>query len=415
MRKTVKVFGRLSCSALIKTVAFIAAYAAVAFNFGGTMTELRSAPDAYFAESAADLYESISDSFSGGGLTAAAVNSSDETLANAVVEYKLFGVIPLRRVPAYLSERPKLTAGGQAVGISIYTDGILVVGTSVFASASSRYVSPAEKAGIRAGDVILAVNDMAVSSSDELKAFVDSGTSPLKVTVERNGTRFDVNVIPEESEYGDRRIGAWVRDSTVGIGTLSFYDAETGATASLGHAVADPDTGSLLKVKDGKLMLADIIGITEGKQGAPGELHGTFGPSSFCIGSIEVNTELGVFGRMNESAASVLGGELIETAFPDEVHTGDAYIISSADGELREYSCRIVKTGKQNEPAPKGIIIEITDDELIGLTGGIVQGMSGCPIIQDGRLVGVITHVFVNDPGKGYGAYAYWIYKRYGG
>lgn len=167
----------------------------------------------------------------------------------------------------------------------------------------------------------------------------------------------------------------------------------------------------MISVSDGKLVAASILGVTKGRQGVPGELHGTFDSSSAEYGIVSANTELGVFGSASQSCPLLCGDE-IPVAFPDEVHTGEAVILSSASGIVEEYSCRIVKTGRQNAPAPKGIVVEITDRRLIELTGGIVQGMSGSPILQDGRIVGAVTHVFINDPLKGFGAYAYWMYKE---
>lgn len=398
-----------------RAAALIAAFAAAAvfaINHTPFFTGLREAPEAVFAESEDALYERFSWAQRYSGVTVTAASSSDETLGNTEIACSLFGWVTLKKIPAYVGERPELVPGGQAVGISILTEGVLVVGVGSVTGEGGKRSEPAAGAGIKPGDVILSVNGAPVNDSEALKEMLDSSDGSALLLIERGGKRFELSVPVVVSEDGSRRIGAWVRDSTVGIGTLSFYDAETGFAAALGHAVADADTGELLKVRDGKLVLASVLGVTKGRRGAPGELHGTFDGASTVLGSILSNTELGISGMLLPASAELLGGSPVPVAFPDEVHTGPAALIVSVDGERREFACRIVKTGRQDAPAEKGLVIEVTDEELISLTGGIVQGMSGSPVIQDGKLVGAVTHVFVNDPKKGYGAYAYWMYKR---
>lgn len=393
-------------------LAVLAAALLFAVNHTPFFTGLREAPEAVFAESEDALNARLEWAQRFSGLTVSAASSSDETLGKREIDCSLFGAVTLKKIPAYIGERPYLVPGGQAVGISIHTEGVLVVGVGSVTGESGRRFDPASEAGVKPGDVIVSVNGAPVNDSKELKDMLDATDGSALLLIERDGRSFEVSVPVIISEDGSRRIGAWVRDSTVGIGTLSFYDAGTGDFAALGHAVADADTGELLKVRDGKLVIASILGVTKGRRGAPGELHGTFDGASTVLGSVKANSELGISGGLYPDACAAIGGEAIPVAFPDEVHTGAAVLIASADGERKEYSCRIVKTGRQDAPAEKGIVIEVTDDELIGLTGGIVQGMSGSPVIQDGKLIGAVTHVFVNDPQKGYGAYAYWMYKR---
>lgn len=395
-----------------KTLALIAAFAIFAFNHGGLMSGLRSAPPVYYAESSEGLCEKLNGCFAGAECSVAAMGGESEALSGSV-SFRLFGRLTLKRVPVRISERAELIPGGDPVGLSIYTRGVLIVGTAGFTNAEGRFVSPAEKAGLRPGDAIRSVNGTPVDSSLELQEAVDISSGVVEIDAERDGRSLKAEVTPERDTDGRLRIGAWVRDSTVGIGTLSFTDPGTGTLAALGHAVIDADTGTQLPVSEGRLVAANVLGVTKGRQGAPGELHGTFGSESPVIGSIWSNTELGVFG----SAVKIPNGDggVLPVAFPDEVHTGSAVLLSGASGIVEEYSCRIVKTGRQNEPAPKGLVIEIDDERLLELTGGIVQGMSGSPIIQDGRLVGAVTHVFVNDPQKGFGAYAYWMYMVSGG
>ncbi len=397
--------------ALIKTAVVLLAFALFAFNNGEAMTRLRSVPNAFYAETETALEEKLAEA----GISKLAVSSGDETLGQSTVKLMLPMGLSFGRIPAFIGHRPVLCVGGESVGISILTRGVLIVGISGFENRNGVTVAPASKAGLKAGDVILEANGVSISASNELENALELAEGESFLTVERGGRRRQVSVAPERDAEGRLRIGAWVRDSTVGVGTLSFYDGNTGLFAALGHPVLDADTGSLLKVRDGKLKSAAILGVTKGAQGAPGELHGSFGEESADIGAIELNTELGVFGRLCQGAKEMLSERAFETAFPDEVHTGEAVILSAASGRVEEYSILIIKAGRQVGPAPKGLVIEVTDERLIALTGGIVQGMSGSPIIQDGRLVGAVTHVFVNDPLKGYGAYAYWMFKAAGG
>lgn len=393
-----------------KLVSILLAVGIFIFNHSGAMSSIRNMPECIFAEDEYSAEDRLS-SFTKGALSISASSSMDEKLGQREVVIRLPGGIAVKHIPVFVGERPMLIPGGEAAGISIMTEGVLVVGLSEFTSLNGNRVSPCERAGVRAGDVILSVNGESITDSERLSSVVGSSTGSCIIEIERAGKRYEIMVEPIENADGRRSIGAWVRDSTVGIGTLSFYD-DSGRLAALGHPVVDADTGSLLRVSDGRLTEADIIGVTKGVQGAPGELHGIFGPESRSIGTVDSNTELGVFGFLSDEGKYRLQNDPIPVSFPDEVHTGEAVIISCASGKPEAYTCVIISTGRQSEPAPKGLVICVTDEELIGFTGGIVQGMSGSPIIQDGKLAGVLTHVFINDPKKGYGAYAYWINRE---
>lgn len=393
----------------VKLAALSISAAAFAVWHTGEAEAIRSAPEAYFASSRGELSELLTKSAS--GITAVEASGSyDERLGKTYTELKLFGFIPVKRVPAFIGERARVVPGGEAVGIGIYTEGVLIVGLG---DAEEGQSSPAAQAGLKAGDVILEVNGTRTDTAAELTEALRSAGESARLTVVRGTKQRTVAVRLDDN--GETRLGAWVRDSTVGIGTLSFADTENYRVAALGHSVSDRDTGSNIRVKDGALRLAEIVGVVKGSEGAPGELRGTFGGDSPLIGSIEQNTELGIFGSLSETALAFFTSPAIPVAFPDEVKTGEAEIVCSCEGEPKSYKCRIIKAGRQSHPAQKGMVIEITDERLLALTGGIVQGMSGSPVIQNGMLVGAVTHVFVNDPTRGYGAYAYWIEKACGG
>ena len=222
--------------------------------------------------------------------------SGDETLGAKRISVRLFNLFELANVPIYNQERAMLYPGGRAVGISINLRGLLIVGSGSFRNRDGRECCPAKRAGFRAGDVILSINGTAVSTSEEMQLALNANPDSAQIVFERNNRRQTLTVKPEMGTDGKAKIGAWVRDSTVGIGTLSFVTEKEKASAALGHAVLDADTGSLLNVRKGEMVEADVLGVTKGSSGFPGELRGAFGAKSLRIGSIDVNTELGIFG-----------------------------------------------------------------------------------------------------------------------
>lgn len=405
MVKVKKVFGFKEIA--VKLAALAACFAVFAIWHTEAAEEIRSAPEALFAENYKALYEKASVSFAD-PIAVAVSGSSDERLGESVTELKLFGIMPARRIPTFVGERRELVPGGEEVGVGIHTEGVLVVGLGEEVSGGE--ASPAARAGLKAGDVILEVNGVRTDTAEELTRALEASQGSAELTILRGSRKKTLKVsFPDRGEAN--QLGIWVRDSTVGIGTLSFVDLNANRVAALGHSVSDGDTGSSIRVRNGRLRLAEILGVIKGSEGTPGELQGSFDSNSPEIGTIDRNTELGIFGELNASAAEYFAREALPVAFPDEVSTGYAEIICSCEGLPKRYSCRIVKVGRQSRPAQKGMVIEITDERLLQLTGGIVRGMSGSPIIQNGMLAGVVTHVFVNDPTRGYGAYAYWIEK----
>ncbi len=397
---------------LIRLLGFLLALAVFYFNFTPGMCAVRELTDAIFVERGEALPSPPLSSAAEGAVTVS--DSGDETLSGRRLRILLFGFIELKSIPVCVSERAMLIPGGNAVGISIHTDGVLIVGFGEVYDSSGNKCCPAKDSSLRAGDLIISANGIPVYTAEELQQALNESHSRARLSVRRDGKLVSVSVTPAVGSGGDVKLGAWVRDSTVGIGTLSFVIAESGGTAALGHSVVDADTGCILPVRSGELRAASILGVTKGRSGIPGELRGTVHDSALLIGSIISNSELGVFGLLEaqNGAQSPAAAETLPLAFPTEVHEGDAELLAQIDSEgVKSYSCKIIRVSKQDRPDQKGLVIEITDSRLLVKTGGIVQGMSGSPIIQDGRLAGVVTHVFVNDPTRGYGVYAYWMYE----
>ena len=349
------------------------------------------------------------------GDTLPAASSTDERLSGdqtAEMTLSLFG-LPLKRVQVQISPEKRLIPGGQALGVAMRTRGVLIVGVSDVAEG----VSPAKKAGLQPGDVICSVDGQAVATSEQLSEIISQcAGKTVAVAYERRGEARTALLTPHRDDAtGAVRLGAWVRDSTAGVGTLSFYDPDTGKYAALGHAITDGDTGSVLTVSEGQVLRADIVAVQKGQRGAPGELKGSFLREGETIGDIRRNSILGIYGTLAEPAANALYPEGLPIGLRSGVHTGPATILSTVDGTgVKEYAIEITRVNPQSEPAPKSMVIRVTDERLLEKTGGIVQGMSGSPIIQDGRIIGAVTHVFVSDPTQGYGLYIDWMLEECG-
>lgn len=323
----------------------------------------------------------------------------------------LFG-LPLRRVQVEISDDLRLYPGGQAVGVALHTNGLLVVGTSDLTGAHS----PARLAGLKPGDVITQANGQTLSKTEELTELVTAvGEKPIQLNVLRGDAALSLTLTPKKDlQSGDYRIGAWVRDSTAGVGTLSFYGAldkgQSSVYGALGHSITDADTQQLLTVGYGEIMLADVVDVRKGQAGYPGELKGSFLREQRVLGDIQRNCVYGIYGDMTQPPDHPLYPDGLPIGRKDAVHTGEASILCTVGPEgLKEYAVEIVETARQSTPAQRSLVLRVTDPDLLEKTGGIVQGMSGSPILQDGRLIGAVTHVFVNDPTMGYGLYIEWM------
>jgi stage IV sporulation protein B len=262
--------------------------------------------------------------------------------------------------------------------------------------------SPAQTAGLRSGDLITAIDGREVNRKSEVsRAIEDSGGTPLRMTVERDGGVLHLDCTPVKSAGGKYIAGLWIRDSSAGIGTVTFYDKKSNTVAGLGHAICDVDSGEIIPISGGELVAAKVMGCYKGADGAPGELCGVFEAKQ--LATLEVNGETGVYGALQ----AMPEGDLIPVALKSEVTAGPAQVLVTVRGtEKKAYDVEITKVSPNTNSAQKNMTVRVTDPQLIEATGGIVQGMSGSPILQNGMLVGAVTHVFVNSPLEGYAIYA---------
>lgn len=317
---------------------------------------------------------------------------------------KLFNCLPLKSINVSVTPQKYVIPSGDTVGIKLYTSGILVVNFSQFTDINGKNVSPAKTSGLEKGDRITAVNGNSINTVEELSGYINSENTLLNLTVIRDFSTFNVSVTAAPvSDSTTPKLGMWVRDSTAGIGTLTFYDPATSDFAALGHAICDPDTDSIMKLRKGNLLSCEILSVVKGEHGTPGELVGSFGSNT--LGTLKDNNKLGVYGKLTQQNIGSSNPIRVATRF--QIKEGAAEIIANVDGKgPKTYSAEITKISKSAKIDNKGLVIKITDKDLIAKTGGIVQGMSGSPIIQNNMLVGAVTHVFVNDPTKGYGIFA---------
>ena len=299
---------------------------------------------------------------------------------------------------AALCDAERLIPLGSAAGISLSTEGVLVVGLSGV-KCGEETVYPARDAGICEGDVIVSIDGAPIDSAEDLQKSMGNAGTQITVIVKRSGTELNFTVSPVKTEEGLVRIGVWIRDNMLGIGTLTFYDPESGVYGALGHGINEKNSGQLLSIAGGDLLRSKIEGVKRGEVGTPGELQGTYEPES-KIGSVLSNTASGIFGRLDQTP----GSRALPVAHACDVKLGEAKILSCVNGsEPKEYSIRICALYRTGDAGNRDMLIEVTDKALIETTGGIVQGMSGSPILQDGKIVGAVTHVLVNNPRKGYG------------
>ena len=334
----------------------------------------------------------------------------EESLTNTVkasqkgysVNLKAFGLFPIKKASVSVINDTDILLGGTPFGIKIYTNGVIVVGIDSVSTQSGK-VTPAKSAGLEKGDVIISINGENVYSNEDVANLVEkSNGCDIKMLIKKGEKTKNITIKPALCyQSGKYKTGIWVRDSSAGIGTLTFYSPSQNIMCGLGHGICDVDTGELLPLYSGELVKAEILSVEKGSAGSPGELIGKF--EGTCLGELLVNNETGVYAKCN---AQYKTENLIKMALKQEVKVGKAKIYTTVDGQQPQfYDCEIENISHNNS-VTKNMVIKITDKTLLSKTGGIVQGMSGSPIIQNGKLVGAVTHVFLDDPTSGYAIFA---------
>ena len=322
---------------------------------------------------------------------------------NYSVDFKLMGIIPVRSVSVEVLSERSLMAGGQAFGIKMLYDGLMVVGFSPVETVDGEK-TPAFSVGLRVGDMIVSANGRTDLTNEIFSRIVrESGGEAVELKIKRKNVEFTVEVCPELNTNGDLQLGCFVRDSTAGIGTVTFIDPVKGTFGGLGHGIYDSDTGALMPIRKGEAVSAEIYSVVRGSAGAPGELKGVFNEND-RLGTLVKNRDEGVFGSVSSDCS--VSGNIYPIGLSYEVEEGPATILCTVDESgVREFDINIEKVLKTGSGTVKNMVISITDGELVSITGGIVQGMSGSPIIQNGKLIGAVTHVMINEPTRGYGIF----------
>ena len=317
----------------------------------------------------------------------------------------LLGVVPLKDVKVETVEDKWVSVCGMPIGLYMDTEGVLIVDTGEIIGSDGIPCEPAANIA-KSGDYILQVDGEAVTSKKDLISRIhDCDGKPVTLLVKRGEEEVPISIDPVLGEDQKYKLGIWVRDNTQGIGTLTYVE-EDGSYGALGHGISDTDTGELLDISGGELYQAQIVSVLKGTKGNPWELSGYIDyDDSKKIGTIDVNTEKGIFGSVNDGCMYKLPLTSMEVGYKQEVETGEAQILADLEGEVKAYQVNITDIYRDQADTNKAFAIQVTDPELLAATGGIVQGMSGSPIVQNGKLIGAVTHVFVQDSTKGYGIF----------
>lgn len=322
-----------------------------------------------------------------------------------ILPCRLLGYIPFKEVKVTPVDEQEIYVSGSTIGIYMETEGVLVIDTGEIEDQNGEMKEPAKNL-VRQGDYIVSFNGEKISTKRELINDI-AGLDGEEVTLEvkREGESVPVSVTPVKDTKGDYKLGIWIRDDTQGIGTLTYVD-QNGRYGALGHGISDIDTAQLLNIRNGALYKAQILAINKGSKGNPGELAGFIRyDDRNILGSIEINSKNGIYGQFYKGAEDGITLKKMPVAYKQDVKTGEASVLCNVDGEVREYQAEIKRIDLNHEDTNKSFVIQITDEKLLEKTGGIVQGLSGSPVLQNGKMVGAITHVFVQDSTSGYGIF----------
>lgn len=345
----------------------------------------------------------------GGGLLST-IPSDIKIFANETKVLKL----PLKDVTISVLPEKVLIPGGHSVGVRMDVKGVLIVGLEEIETPSGEIINPGLVAGLQIGDNILEIDGVKVYSAREVRDEINKLKKEVRLKVKRKDDIINVNLTPvlsvDDNLY---KIGVWVKDKTAGIGTLTFYDPSDNTFGALGHAITDPETGTVLSVAKGELLNSKVESVKQGKAGVPGEIKGIFYEADEPLGKLFKNTEYGIFGTTYQNIENPLYQKPMAIGYQNDVKKGPAYILTTLEGnEIEKYRVIIEKINIQTKASTKSMVIKVTDERLLEKSGGIIQGMSGSPIIQNDKIIGAVTHVFVNDPQKGYGIFIEWMLQN---
>ncbi|MFE7060951.1 SpoIVB peptidase [Sutcliffiella sp. NPDC057660] len=326
--------------------------------------------------------------------------------------------IPIKQVNVDVIPEYKVYPGGQSIGVKLNTLGVLVVGHHQVDTVEGKQ-SPGEIAGIQVGDIITKINGETIEQMSDVAPFVQNAGktgAPLDVVITRDKKTIETKLVPlKDKQDSTFRIGLYIRDSAAGIGTMTFYDPITMKYGALGHVISDMDTKKPIVVQDGQIVRSTVTSIEKGSNGVPGEKLARFSNDRSSIGDITRNSPFGIFGTLHQDIQNGIMDKALPIALSHEVKEGPAKILTVVnEDKVEEFDVEVISSIPQKFPATKGMVIKITDPVLLEKTGGIVQGMSGSPIIQNGKVIGAVTHVFVNDPTSGYGVHIEWMLNEAG-
>ena len=342
------------------------------------------------------------------------IGQQDETVRKTNLEVSLFNDLLVKEINVDILEKATVIPVGNIAGVKLYTSGILVVGMSEIEGADNKRYKPYENTGIEEGDRITKVDEVEVASTDELtKEVNESKGAKISLTFIHDEETKTCSIEPVKTENDEYKLGLWVRDSAAGVGTVTFYDPDSKTFGALGHGITDIDTNELINIASGEFVTTKILNLKKGESGNPGKIQGTI-ENQKNIGTIYKNSKFGIYGKVEDlSSLGVDASKEMEIALRDEIKEGKATILCSLDNKApKEYEIEIEKVYRENNYDNKSMLIKVTDEELLEKTGGIIQGMSGSPIIQNGKFVGAVTHVLVNNPDEGYGVFGDIMYKQ---
>ncbi|AQS10509.1 SpoIVB peptidase precursor [Clostridium saccharobutylicum] len=348
----------------------------------------------------------------------APIGNTIDKISNSKDQYeiKFLGMIPLKSVQVQNVKDLEVYPGGNPIGVRVSSEGVLVVGYSDIEINSKKEESPGKLGGLEIGDIILKVNGENMENvTDLLKTIKECQQDDVKVDILRRGEKLTKVIHLRKENDKDYKIGLWIRDSTAGVGTMTFVDEKTKKFGALGHPITDCDTNEPFLIKKGDVLDSTIISVKKGEKGDPGELKGIFINENTPKGNIQKNTQSGIFGNIDDVKSMRKEIKPLKVGFRDEITTGKAKIITTIDESgPQEFDIEIEKLLNQTSVGSKSMVIKITDPRLLEKTGGIVQGMSGSPIIQNNKIIGAVTHVLINKPDTGYGIYIEWMLQDAG-